>query len=30
MVMVEVDPTTMLIGADGLVPLIDVFDGGPS
>ena len=25
--MVEVDPTTKLIGADGPVPLIDVFDG---
>jgi predicted dithiol-disulfide oxidoreductase (DUF899 family) len=25
--MVEVDPTTSLIGADGPVPLIDVFDG---
>ncbi|MBR7835712.1 DUF899 domain-containing protein [Actinospica durhamensis] len=25
--MVEVDPTAKLIGADGLVPLIDVFDG---
>lgn len=25
--MVEVDPTTKLIGADGPVPLIDIFDG---
>ena len=25
--MVEVDPTTKLIGADGPVPLIDVFEG---
>jgi predicted dithiol-disulfide oxidoreductase (DUF899 family) len=25
--MVEVDPTTTLIGADGPVPLIDVFEG---
>jgi predicted dithiol-disulfide oxidoreductase (DUF899 family) len=25
--MVEVDPTTNLIGADGPVPLIDIFDG---
>src|SRR3954462_7735820 len=25
--MVEVDPTTRLIGADGPVPLIDLFDG---
>jgi Bacterial protein of unknown function (DUF899) len=25
--MVEVDPTTKLIGADGPVPLIAIFDG---
>ena len=25
--MVEVDPTTLLIGADGPVPLLDAFDG---
>ena len=25
--MVEVDPTTKLIGADGPVPMIDIFDG---
>lgn len=25
--MVEVDPTTVLIGGDGPVPLLDVFDG---
>jgi hypothetical protein len=25
--MVEVDPTTKLIGADGSAPLIDIFDG---
>src|SRR5215204_622577 len=25
--MVEVDPRTPLIGADGAVPLIDIFDG---
>ena len=28
--MVEVDPQTPLIGADGLVALIDIFDSRPS